>query len=311
MRHQVSVLHRTGRRSRGNDVETPCTTIRQLAADAEQAADVDELMGLEGAASTAYLSCLSGLVPPDVAFDGRSRRPPKDLANAVLSYAYTILLAECTGALLAARLETSLGVLHASTDKRPSLSLDLMEEFRPLLVDRTVLPLLRSKRLRPEHATTSPDGEGVWLNSKGKKRVRGDAPAAGQGRHARLLGHLAPPHPPRCPAPRAGHHRTRLRVDRCVVAMIVILAYDIASDTRRARLAAALEGWGYRLQESVFQLRLEPAELDEVRRQVTEIINQADDVIHLYPLCDSCLARSEVHRTAPALDDAGLYRGVW
>ena len=76
------------------------------------------------------------------------------------------------------------------------------------------------------------------------------------------------------------------------MAMIVILAYDIASDTRRARLAAALEGWGYRLQESVFQLRLEPAELDEVRRQVTEII-------------------SEVHGTAPALDDAGLYRGVW
>ena len=70
-------------------------------------------------------------------------------------------------------------------------------------------------------------------------------------------------------------------------------------------------GVGHRLQESVFQLRLEPAELDEVRRQVTEIINQVDDVIHLYPLCDSCLARSEVHGTAPALDDAGLYRGVW
>ena len=171
MRHQVSVLHRTGRRSRGSDVETPCTTIRQLAADAEQAADVDELMGLEGAASTAYFGRLSGLVPPEVAFDGRSRRPPKDLANAALSYAYAILLAECTGALLAAGLEPSLGVLHASTDKRPSLSLDLMEEFRPLLVDRTVLSLLRSKRLRPEHATTSPDGEGVWLNSKGKKTL--------------------------------------------------------------------------------------------------------------------------------------------
>ena len=171
MRHQVSVLHRTGRRSQGSDVETPCTTIRQLADDAEQAADVEELMGLEGAASTAYFGCLSGLVPPEVAFDGRSRRPPKDLANAALSYAYAILLAECTGALLAAGLEPSLGVLHASTDKRPSLSLDLMEEFRPLLVDRTVLSLLRSKRLRPEHATTSPDGEGVWLNSKGKKTL--------------------------------------------------------------------------------------------------------------------------------------------
>mgnify|MGYP001673497305 CR=1 FL=1 len=206
MRHQVSVLHRTGRRSRGSDVETPCTTIRQLAADAEQAADVDELMGLEGAASTAYFGRLSGLVPPEVAFDGRSRRPPKDLANAALSYAYAILLAECTGAL----------------------------------------------------------------------RPTGSSPRSG----------CCTPPPTSVPA-------------------------SPWTSTRRARLAAALEGWGYRLQESVFQLRLEPAELDEVRRQVTEIINQADDVIHLYPLCDSCLARSEVHGTAPALDDAGLYRGVW
>ena len=80
---------------------------------------------------------------------------------------------------------------------------------------------------------------------------------------------------------------------------------------RQAHLAAALEGWGYQLQESVIQLQLEPAELDEVRRQVTEIINQANDVIHLYPLCDSCLTRSEIHGTSPALDDAGLYRAVW
>ena len=91
--------------------------------------------------------------------------------------------------------------------------------------------------------------------------------------------------------------------------MIVILAYDIASDTRRARLAAALEGWGYRLQESVFQLRLEPAELDEVRQQVTEIINQADDVIHLYPLCDSCLTRSEIHGTASRSTTPGCTEG--
>ena len=141
------------------------------AASADDAAGTDELMGLEGAASNAYFDCLSKLVPEDVAFHGRSHRPPKDLANAAFSYAYAILLAECTGALLAAGLEPSLGVLHASTDKRPSLSLDLMEEFRPLLVDRTVMALLRSRRLRPEHATVSGDGEGVWLDKDGKKAL--------------------------------------------------------------------------------------------------------------------------------------------
>lgn len=82
-------------------------------------------MGLEGAVSTAYFGCLSGLVPPEVAFDGRSRAHPRTWPTAALSYAYAILLAECTGALLAAGLEPSLGVLHASTDKHPSLSLDL------------------------------------------------------------------------------------------------------------------------------------------------------------------------------------------
>lgn len=169
MHHQVSVLHRTGRRDGGADVAGACALIRAQAASADDAAGTDELMGLEGAASNAYFDCLSRLVPEDVAFHGRSRRPPKDLANAAFSYAYAILLAECTGALLAAGLEPSLGVLHASTDKRPSLSLDLMEEFRPLLVDRTVMALLRSRRLRPEHATVSGDGEGVWLDKNGKK----------------------------------------------------------------------------------------------------------------------------------------------
>ncbi|WP_245690667.1 CRISPR-associated endonuclease Cas1 [Actinomyces ruminicola] len=171
LRHQIGVLHRIGRRDSGADIEGACTAIRELSGDAVHAADTDELMGLEGAASTEYFEALSRLVPEDVAFQGRSRRPPKDLANAAFSYAYAILLSECTGALIAAGLEPSLGVLHASTDKRPSLSLDLMEEFRPLLVDRTVMALLRSRRLRPEHAIDSQDGEGVWLGPEGKKAL--------------------------------------------------------------------------------------------------------------------------------------------
>ncbi len=95
------------------------------------------------------------------------------------------------------------------------------------------------------------------------------------------------------------------------MAITVIVAYDIASNTRRAKLAAALEGMGYRLQESVFQLRLSPQELDEARTTITKIIHETDDVVHLYPLCGTCQDRCEVYGTAPALDDAGLYRGIW
>ena len=152
-------------------LESACRDIRCIMADLPDAASIEEIMGLEGAASNVYFACVAGLLPPEVSFPCRSRRPPKDMANAALSYAYSLLLGECTAALFAAGLEPSLGVLHASTDKRPSLSLDLMEEFRPLLVDRMVFGLLRSRRLRPEHAGPSDDGAGVWLTKDGKKAV--------------------------------------------------------------------------------------------------------------------------------------------
>lgn len=203
LRNQLHVLHRLARRERegsadgsagatmgggmevcGNagatladrrigvvGLEAACRDIRYIMADLPDAASVEEIMGMEGAASNVYFACVAGLLPPEVSFPCRSRRPPKDMANAALSYAYSLLLGECTAALFAAGLEPSLGVLHASTDKRPSLSLDLMEEFRPLLVDRMVFGLLRSRRLRPEHAGPSDDGAGVWLNKDGKKAV--------------------------------------------------------------------------------------------------------------------------------------------
>ena len=171
MRNQVHVLHRIGRRDRNVNVGKTCQKIRSSMEDLFDAASIDEIFGIEGAASSAYFACLAGLVPEGVSFPFRSRRPPKDMANAAFSYGYAILLGECTAALFAAGLEPSLGVLHASTDKRPSLSLDLMEEFRPLLVDRTVVSLLRSHRLRPEHASPSDDGKGVWLNREGKKAL--------------------------------------------------------------------------------------------------------------------------------------------
>lgn len=93
--------------------------------------------------------------------------------------------------------------------------------------------------------------------------------------------------------------------------MIVIVAYDIASDRRRARLAAALEAWGYRLQESLFQLHVSSGALAEVHAAITGFIDPDDDVVHVYPLCSACVDRCTVHGTAPALDDAGLYTGLW
>ena len=169
IRGQIHVLTRIARRDETVHVADTTAHMHAWRRSLTDARTLDEIMGIEGACSNAYFDALSGCVPADVTFDGRSRRPPRDLPNAALSYGYAILLSECVGALHAAGLEPSLGIAHAPTDKRPSLALDLMEQFRPLLVDQTVMALLRTRKLRPEHGVVEAEAGGVWLGSDGKK----------------------------------------------------------------------------------------------------------------------------------------------
>ena len=169
IRGQIHVLTRIARRDEAVHVADTTAHMHAWRRSLVGARTLDEVMGIEGACSNAYFDALAACVPADVTFDGRSRRPPRDLPNAALSYGYAILLSECVGALHAAGLEPSLGVAHAPTDKRPSLALDLMEQFRPLLVDQTVMALLRTRKLRPEHGVVEAEAGGVWLGADGKK----------------------------------------------------------------------------------------------------------------------------------------------
>ena len=169
IRGQIHVLTRIARRDEAVHVADTTAHMHAWRRSLAGARTLDEVMGIEGACSNAYFDALAACVPADVTFDGRSRRPPRDLPNAALSYGYAILLSECVGALHAAGLEPSLGIAHAPTDKRPSMALDLMEQFRPLLVDQTVMALLRTRKLRPEHGVVEAEAGGVWLGSDGKK----------------------------------------------------------------------------------------------------------------------------------------------
>ena len=171
IRGQIHVLTRIARRDQAVHVADTTAHMHAWRRSLASARTLDEVMGIEGACSNAYFDALSACVPADVTFDGRSRRPPRDLPNAALSYGYAILLSECVGALHAAGLEPSLGIAHAPTDKRPSLALDLMEQFRPLLVDQTVMALLRTRKLRPEHGVVEREAGGVWLGADGKKTL--------------------------------------------------------------------------------------------------------------------------------------------
>lgn len=171
VRKQVVVLRRLARRANAEIVAEATGLMEQLLPMLPEAQAADELMGLEGAAARAYFGALGTVMPAGLTFEGRSRRPPMDVVNAALSFGYSILAGEAVSALCAAGLDPAFGLLHADADRRPSLALDLMEEFRPQIVDQVVLAAVNRGELRPEHGRREDGIPGVLLTSAGRMRV--------------------------------------------------------------------------------------------------------------------------------------------
>lgn len=135
--------------------------------------DTAALRGAEGEAGQTYFAVFDYLVrgeKPFFAFNGRSRRPPLDPLNAVLSFLYALLTADCRAALEAVGLDPAVGYLHADRPGRPSLALDLMEEFRPFFADRLALSLVNRRQLSPKDFRTLDNGA-TLLTDEGRKAV--------------------------------------------------------------------------------------------------------------------------------------------
>ena len=112
----------------------------------------DELRGLEGEAGAVYFAVFDHLIrsdDPALRFCGRSRRPPLDPVNALLSLLYTLLTHDCRSALETFGLDPAVGFLHRDHPGRPSLALDLVEEFRPVIADRLALSLINRRQVGP------------------------------------------------------------------------------------------------------------------------------------------------------------------
>ena len=136
--------------------------------------DTDHVRGLEGEAAAAYFDVFPLMKKSSerdsLPMNGRNRRPPLDPVNALLSFLYTMLLNDCISALEAVGLDPQLGFLHVPRPGRPSLGLDLMEEFRAFLADRLAITLINRKQVTIEHFEPRPGGA-VYLNEKGRKEV--------------------------------------------------------------------------------------------------------------------------------------------
>ena len=171
------VLQRGAREAKSDDeAKTLARLADDLAASLRSlpaAASLDALRGLEGEAARQYFSGLSLLVRPDqraaFAMDGRTRRPPRDRFNAVLSFLYAMWMNDCRSALEAAGLDPQVGFLHALRPGRAALALDLMEEFRPW-ADRLALTLINRGQLAANYFVLR-EGGGVSLQPDARKTV--------------------------------------------------------------------------------------------------------------------------------------------
>ena len=132
---------------------------------------LDSLRGLEGAGATAYFSVLDDMIlqgKDTFFFRERSRRPPLDAFNAMLSFAYSLLAHDCASALESVGLDAYVGFLHRDRPGRESLALDLMEELRPCFADRFVLTMVNNRVIKPEDFDFWESGA-VFLTEAGRK----------------------------------------------------------------------------------------------------------------------------------------------
>lgn len=166
--HGASMEH--GARELINSAERRLVNIARLAAAAE---DVATLRGYEGEAAQLYFGAFDAMVQGDrqaFAFRGRSRRPPLDRTNCLLSFLYAMLGHDCRSALEGVGLDPQVGLLHTDRPGRASLALDLMEELRPVLADRLALTLINRGQVKARDFRVD-EGGAVALTDDGRKTV--------------------------------------------------------------------------------------------------------------------------------------------
>ncbi|MEA4883027.1 MAG: type I-C CRISPR-associated endonuclease Cas1c [Clostridia bacterium] len=160
----------------GEQTQAVASAADQLAGYMQEAAKglpLDELRGIEGVAANTYFGVFDNLIlanKGDFFFHARSRRPPRDNINALLSFLYTLLVHDMQAALESVGLDPQVGFMHQDRPGRPGLALDMMEELRPILADRSALAIVNRKQVGPGgfHALES---GGVMMDDDTRKTV--------------------------------------------------------------------------------------------------------------------------------------------
>ncbi len=168
IRNMRTILREFSRHHDRLDYDEISETMKRHLSSVEKAESIASLIGYEGQAAKDHFSFMSRLVSKDFKFSGRSRNPPRDPFNSMLSFGYTLLLYDLYTLVQAHGLHPYIGFLHKIRNGHPALASDLMEEWRPILVDAFVLHLANRKTFHLTDFETDQSG-GVYLNKEQAK----------------------------------------------------------------------------------------------------------------------------------------------
>jgi CRISPR-associated protein Cas1 len=145
---------------RSEKLRNACVALKDRLSLAQRSTNLDQLRGVEGEAASIYFDSFNAMLAgdPNLKLNGRSRRPPQDPVNSMLSFMYVILSHDIRSACESVGLDSQVGFLHRDRPGRPSLALDLMEEFRAVLVDRFVITLINRKQVSSSDFELQPSG---------------------------------------------------------------------------------------------------------------------------------------------------------
>lgn len=169
IKNQIVILRRY---SRDTDVDV-YPVVRQMQNMNEKVLNskgIEQLMGYEGNAARLYFGQLGELINPAFFFTGRTKRPPTDPFNSMISLGYSIVLNELYGKLEGKGLNPYFGIMHKDREKHPTLASDLMEEWRAVLVDSTALSMLNGNELKSKDFYMDLENPGVYLEKEALKK---------------------------------------------------------------------------------------------------------------------------------------------
>lgn len=170
LKNYRKMLQRTHRNYPEIPLESAILSLERAILPIDKTDSINSLRGLEGAGSAAYFGAFNHLIRVEgFSFEARRRRPPTDPINALLSFGYSLLRHDIQSAVNIVGFDPYLGYLHFQHYGRPGLALDLMEEFRPLIVDAMVLSAINLKQITPADFTIEPLSNAVLLSKEGRK----------------------------------------------------------------------------------------------------------------------------------------------